>query len=101
MSNDAVVLKSNKYGLTLQLDGTIPLDDIHYSEKKDYHMMIELDDFKESVINGQTSFFHWLKDFVHSDSYLYLDKNDMGPFVAMCIRKTLNAFRVIMRMKKL
>ena len=83
------------------LDGTIPLDDIHYSEKKDYHMMIELDDFKESVINGQTSFFHWLKDFVHSDSYLYLDKNDMGPFVAMCIRKTLNAFRVIMRMKKL
>ncbi|WP_028243753.1 septum site-determining protein MinC [Pseudobutyrivibrio ruminis] len=28
MSNDAVVLKSNKYGLTLQLDGTIPFEEL-------------------------------------------------------------------------
>ena len=28
MSNDAVILKSNKYGLTLQLDGTIPFEDL-------------------------------------------------------------------------
>ena len=28
MSNDAVILKSNKYGLTLQLDGTIPFEEL-------------------------------------------------------------------------
>ena len=28
MSNDPVVLKSNKYGLTLQLDATLPLEDL-------------------------------------------------------------------------
>jgi len=28
MSKDAVVLKSNKYGLTLQLDGTIPFEEL-------------------------------------------------------------------------
>ncbi len=28
MSNEAVILKSNKYGLTLQLDGTIPFEEL-------------------------------------------------------------------------
>ena len=82
------------------LEGTIPLSEIHYSDKKDYHMMIELDDLKESVGSGNISFWQWLRDFRGADSYLYIDKHDMGPFWAILRRKTGNALRGVLHLKK-
>jgi len=86
---------------TATLSGEISEDEIHFSTKKDYHMMIELEDLKESVINGNISFWSWLRDFVQSDSYLYFDKRDMGPFWSLFYRKSTNALRGMIRMKKL
>lgn len=50
-----------------------------YKHKK-HSVMYEFDDFKQSVIGGKMSFLTWVKDFRHTDSYLYIDKRDMGPF---------------------
>ena len=82
------------------LEGAIPFEEIHYSPKKDYHMMIELEDLKESVVHGNTSLWQWLGDFRRADSYLYIDKNDMGPFWALLRRKAGNAVRGALGMKK-
>lgn len=73
------------------LMGRIPLEEICYSPKKDYRMMIELEDLKESVFRGSTSFIQWVNDFYHADSYLYIDKNDMGPFWSLLYRKIYDA----------
>jgi len=83
------------------LAGRIPLEEVHYSEKKDYHMMIELEDLKESVVHGNTSFWTWFRDFCRADSYLYIDKHDMGPFWTLLRRKAGNALRGALGMKKL
>jgi len=83
------------------IEGRIPLKEIHYSQKKDYHMMIELEDLRESVVHGKTSFCTWFCDFLSADSYLFIDKNDMGPFRALLWRKASNAIRGVLGMRKL
>ena len=65
------------------LTDDIPEKEICYSPKQDYHLMYELDDLMHSVIKGNTSFWQWLQDFRKADSYLYIDKRDMGPFWAL------------------
>ena len=65
------------------LTGDILPQEIDYSRKSNYHLMYELDDFMHSVVKGDTSFWQWLKDFRKADSYLYIDKRDMGPFWAL------------------
>ncbi len=82
------------------LDGHIPLEEIQYSSKPDYRMMIELEDLKESVVHGKTSLWKWLGDFRHADSYLIIDKHDMGPFWALLRRKIANAVRAAVGMRK-
>lgn len=69
------------------LDGNISDSTIHYSNKEPYTMMIELEDFKHSVIEGELSFWTWFRDFLHTDSYLYIDKKDMGPFWSLLWHK--------------
>ena len=82
------------------LEGHLHMEEIHFSSKPDYRMMIELEDLKESVIHGNTSLWLWLDDFIHADSYLYIDKHDMGPFWALVWRKGTNAFRGAIGLKK-
>lgn len=57
-----------------------------YKHKK-HSVMYEFDDFKQSVIGGKMSFLTWVKDFRHTDSYLYIDKRDMGPFWSLLWHK--------------
>jgi len=82
------------------INGEIPFDEIQYSQKKDYRMMIELEDLKESVIHGNTSLWQWLSDFCNTDSYLYIDKRDMGPFWSLLQRKAGNVVRSLLGLKK-
>lgn len=65
------------------LAGSIPEKEIRYSSKQDYRLMYEFDDFIYSVVKGNTSLWKWIKDFRRTDTYLYLDKRDMGPFWAL------------------
>lgn len=51
--------------------------------RREFLVMNETEDLKFSVIQGQTSFWKWLKDFRRTDTYLYLDKRDMRPFWAL------------------
>ena len=67
---------------TSHLKGHIVLPENRYTNKKHF-VMNELEDMKYSVIHGNTSFWQWLQDFRKSDSYLYIDKRDMGPFWAL------------------
>ena len=52
--------------------------------------MIELEDLKESVLHGNVSLWKWLKNFIHADSYLYIDRNDMNPFYSLIWHKIIN-----------
>lgn len=47
----------------------------------------ELEDFKESVLHGNTSFLHWLLDFFRADCYIYIDSRDMRPFLSLMSHK--------------
>lgn len=67
---------------TSHLKGHIVLPENRYTNKKHF-VMNELEDMKYSVIHGNTSFWQWLQDFRKADSYLYIDKRDMGPFWAL------------------
>ena len=60
---------------------------------REHTVMYELDDLKESVLHGDTSLRQWLKDFWRADSYLYIDKRDMGPFWALLRSKVLNLLK--------
>ena len=63
-------------------------------------VMYEMEDLKESVAKGSTSFWQWLGDFRRADSYLYIDHRDMGPFWALLRRKVGNALRGVLHLKK-
>lgn len=58
-----------------------------HSHKKQHTVMYEFDDLKLSVYEGNTSLWTWLKDFWKADSYLYIDKRDMGPFWSLLRHK--------------
>ena len=69
------------------LEGTIVQRKTLDYAKTNFHMMIELEDLKHSVIEGNTSFWRWLKDFISADSHLYIDKHDMAPFWSLLKHK--------------
>ena len=72
------------------LEGNIPNNSYCKMEDRDYRMMMELEDLKESVLQGNVSLWKWLKDFIHADSYLYIDRNDMNPFYSLIWHKIIN-----------
>lgn len=82
------------------LDGHINRNDIVLA-KTPNRVMYEFDDLKESVVHGNISFWTWSRDFRRADSYLYIDKHDMGPFWALLRRKAANAVRGAVGMKEL
>lgn len=47
---------------------------------KEHIVMYEFDDLKLSVIQNKLSTWRWLRDFISTDSFLYIDKHDMAPF---------------------
>lgn len=71
------------------LENHINASDYSKKEKKHY-VMYEFDDLKESVLQGNVSLWKWLKDFIHADSYLYIDRNDMNPFYSLIWHKIIN-----------
>lgn len=69
----------------------------NHIDKNDLHpkaehqiLMSELEDFKYSVIKGNLSLWKWLRDFWHTDSFLYIDKHDMLPFLSIIYHKIVN-----------
>lgn len=62
--------------------------------------MYEFDDLKEIIHTGSISLWQWFKDFYKTDSFLYIDKRDMGPFLAMLTRKFINSILGVLGMKK-
>jgi D-aspartate ligase len=68
------------------LEDKIDWQAIQYKHSK-HSVMYEFDDLKHSVIHGKLPFWKWIKDFLHTDSYLYIDKRDMGPFWSLIWHK--------------
>lgn len=60
---------------------------------REHTVMYELEDLKESVLHGDTSLRQWLRDFWCADSYLYIDRRDMGPFCALLRSKVLKLLK--------
>ncbi|MBP5339105.1 MAG: hypothetical protein J6Z14_07370 [Prevotella sp.] len=79
------------------LENHIDTNDVMFDTNNPY-VMYELDDLKGSVFSGQISFFSWLRDFLKTGSFLYIDKHDMGPFWALLWQKTTHAIRGILRL---
>ena len=44
------------------------------------NLMREFEDFKRCMKNKDVSFFQWLKDLYHSDSFVIYEKKDIAPF---------------------
>lgn len=82
------------------LENRIDIGDVAFDDKNPY-VMYELDDLKGSVFHGRLGFFAWLRDFRKTGSYLYIDKHDMSPFWALMRRKSANAVRGALGMRKL
>lgn len=45
-----------------------------------HNQMREFEDFKRCMKNKNISFFHWLRDVFHTDSFVIYDKKDTAPF---------------------
>ena len=73
--------------------------DVFFSSKPHF-VMYEFDDLKEIIHTGSISLWQWFKDFYKTDSFLYIDKRDMGPFLAMLTRKFINSILGVLGMKK-
>ena len=54
---------------------------------KEHIVMYEFDDLKLSVIHNKLLIWRWLKDFIFTDSFLYIDKRDMAPFWSLLRHK--------------
>ena len=57
------------------------------SANRKHTVMYEFDDLKLSVIQNRLSIWRWLKDFISTDSFLYIDKRDMAPFWSLLRHK--------------
>lgn len=72
--------------------GKIAKDEIHYTNKRPFRMMYELEDFKLSVLSKKISLWQWLKDIKHTDVFLFYNKEDKAPFYFTILDKIRNAF---------
>jgi len=61
------------------LEDRIPVEEIHFTSKRPFNLMYELDDFKYAVMGKRVSLRKWLKDARTSDCYLFYDKKDKRP----------------------
>jgi len=60
---------------------------------REHTVMYEFDDLKISVIQDRLSIWRWLKDFISTDSFLYIDKRDMAPFWSLLKHKITNKLK--------
>lgn len=69
------------------LSNHIDLNDITPLNNKEHTVMYEFDDLKLSVIQGKLPLWRWIKEFISTNSFLYIDKHDMAPFWSLLRHK--------------
>ena len=77
------------YGLSI-LKGEIAKEEIHYTTKRPFRMMYELEDFRLSVFSKKISLWQWIKDIKHTDVFLFYNKKDPTPFYLTIWEKIKN-----------
>ena len=77
------------YGLSI-LKGEIAKEEIHYTTKRPFRMMYELEDFRLSVFSKKISLWQWIKDIKHTDVFLFYNKKDKAPFYLTILEKIRN-----------
>lgn len=70
------------------LSNHIDTSDFKLKQKR-HIVMYEFEDLKDSVVHGSVSFLRWLKDFYHVQSFLYIDRHDMRPFLSIVRNKIM------------
>ena len=79
------------YALSI-LRGEIAKEEIHYTCKRPFRMMYELEDFRLSVLKKKISLWQWIKDIKHTDVFLFFNKKDKAPFYLTIWEKIRNVF---------
>ena len=75
------------------LSNHIDLNDITPLNNKEHTVMYEFDDLKLSVIQGKLPLWRWIKEFISTNSFLYIDKHDMAPFWSLLRHKITDKLR--------
>ena len=75
------------------LSNHIDLNDITPLNNKEHTVMYEFDDLKLSVIQGKLPLWRWIKEFISTNSFLYIDKHDMAPFWSLLSHKITDKLR--------
>lgn len=61
------------------LEGRIPREEVHFTQKRPFNLMYELEDFKFAVMGKRISLRQWIREAKNSDCYMFYDKKDKRP----------------------
>lgn len=63
--------------------------------KEPFKAMVEFDDYRRRVKSGQISKLKWIKELKNAICRYYLGKNDLKPFVSVCIHKLKKVLHIV------